>query len=314
MNIQLPDPKSYGGAVLNGWTVEAENGAETMSGAIVVKAAYDIAGAPNTTGSMVRSTDGNRFAIVFEDVGIKTINTKNTSDPADDVVTAFAYERDSDIALQKARVDIAVAGWGGNGAAVSGQVRVDGTIWHSRASNAHEADNDHGSKDIKANLFGWHSRGEEGRKLDVATTFLPTFPTKPTDTPDTLPPKYVPVFNNFFRRNAGSFSSIPAAQAQALPSGKTVRITQTLNGSDTVLAFDLPDLAMKARLRAWCGDCPDKPERWCIKGTISLTPDTLIVDPVARQADILWRGRFGWNGPDGNPVAWRLAQVMEGAV
>ncbi len=65
---------------------------------------------------------------------------------------------------------------------------------------------------------------------------------------------------------------------------------------------------MKARLRAWCGDCPDKPERWCIKGTIALSPDTLIVDPIAHQGEILWRGLFDWNGPDGKPIAWRLAQ------
>lgn len=314
MNIQLPDPKSYGGAVLSGWTVEAENGPETLSGAVIVKAAYDITGAPNATGSMVRSTDSSRFAIAFEDIGTKTIDTKNNSDPEDDVVTAFAYRRDSDIALQKARVDIAVAGWGGNGAAISGQVRIDNAIWLSRASNAHETDDDHGLKDIKANLFGWHARGEDGRKLDVPDTFEPKFPELPTDVPDTLPPKYVPVFNNFFRRNTPAFSAIAVSQAQALPSGKTVKVTQTSSGSDTVFSFVLPQLAMKARLRAWCGDCPDKPERWCIKQMIALTPDTLIIDPVTRRAEILWRGRFGWNGPDGVPVAWRQAQVMEGAV
>lgn len=314
MNLQLPDPKSYGGAVLSGWTVTAEDGPETLSGAIIVKAAYDISGATGGTGTMTRSTDASRFAIAFEDIGIKTVDTKGTTDPKDDVVTAFAYQRDSDIALQKARADIAVQGWGGNGTAVSGQVTVDGSVWFSRAANAHDTDDDHGLKDIKANLFGWHARSEEGRKLDVPGTFKSAFPEEPGDVPDTLPPEFVPKFNNFYRRNPGTFTSIPAAQAQVLPSGKTVRVSRKENGAETIYAFALPELGMKARLRAWCGDCPDRPERWCIKGMIALAADTLVVDPVSNRAEILWRGRFNWNGADGKPVEWRLAQVMEWAI
>lgn len=303
MNIQLPNPKEYDGVVLNGWTVGAAGGPETLSGAIIVKCAYDISPVPNAPGAMVRSSNRARFAISFEDAGIKTIDNKGTADTKDDVVTDFAYERDSDIALQKAQVDIAVKGWGGLG--TSGDIRIDNVNWYSRTT----ADGDL-KGDMTTNLFGWHPRDEDNRNPDVAESFKPKFPPLPVDT---LPPEYGPVFNNFHRRSTG-IGPTAAGSAAALPSGKVVAINKTNASGSESLTFRLPDMALKARLRAWCGDCPDKPERWCIKGTIALSPDTLIVDPVANQAEILWRGSFNWNGPDGKPVEWRLAQVMEGAV
>lgn len=301
MNIQLSDPKSFAGAVLSGWTVTQANGTETMTGTVLVKAAYDLADQGGAARVMNRAKDPQRYAIVFNDSGFP-VDEDGKPNPADDEIGGFNVTREADIAMQKARADIVVKGWGEPGA--EGSIQVDGTEWFSRATTAV------GYPDVTTNLFGWHSRTESPRKTDTPDTFKPDF-----DPPaiDTLPPQYGPVFNNVYRRSTG-FSAIGATQAKSLPSSKTVVITKTKNGPVQTYKLTLPDLSMKARLRAWCGDCPDKPERWCIKSTIALVPDTLIVDPVAHQAEIIWRGLFDWNGTDGKPIDWRLAQVMEGAI
>jgi hypothetical protein len=301
MNIQLPDPKSFGGAVLSGWTVTQTGGTEKMTGTVIVKAAYDLADEGGAARVMNRAKNPQRCSMVFTDTGFP-VDDDGKPDPADDEIGGFNVTREADIALQKARADIVVKGWSEAGA--EGQIAVDGVEWFTRAATAT------GYPDITTNLFGWQSRTESPRKTNTPDTFMPDF-----DPPaiDTLPPQYGPEFNNVYRRSLG-FSAIAAASAKALPSGKTVKITKTKNGPIQTYQLGLPDLALKARLRAWCGDCPDRPERWCIKGTIALTPDTLIVDPVVHQAEILWRGQFDWNGADGKPVAWRLAQVMEGAI
>lgn len=303
MNIQLPDPKSYSGVVLSGWTVNQTGGAETMTGTVIVKAAYDLISQGSSPRIMNRVATAQRHAITFQDSGSTVTDTQATADPADDKVVGFNITREADIALQKARADIVVKGWGEEGAA--GEIRVDGASWFTREGSATS-----NYPDVATNLFGWHSRTESPRKTSTSQSFKPDF-----DEPaiDALPPEFGPLFNNVYRRSAG-FSAIAAASAKSLPSGKTVAISKTKNGPVQTYNLALPNLAMKARLRAWCGDCPDKPERWCIKGTIALSPDTLIVDPIAHQGEILWRGLFDWNGPDGKPIAWRLAQVMEGAV
>jgi hypothetical protein len=283
MNLQLPDPKSFGGAVLTGWTVASAGGSESLSGVIVVKAAYDLVDTGGAQRVMVRSSNLERAAIVYQDSGTP-------------IEKGYHLQREADIALQKARVDIVVKGWGG--ALVQGQVRIDGAQWLFRAAAAMAAG------DVGSNLFGWHSRTDAPRKIDTDTAFVP-------QPGDQLPPQYGAMFNNFYRRSAG-FSAIAAGSAQALPSGKIVEIIRTAGGTDTAYHLLLPDLALKARLRAWCGDCEDEPKRWCIVDTINLVPDTLIVDPVAHAAEIVWRGRFDWTAV--GEGAWRLAQVMEGSV
>jgi hypothetical protein len=284
MNIQLPDPKSFGGAVLNGWTVASPNGPESFSGVIVVKAAYDLVDNGGAQRTMVRSSNATRSAIAYQDNGTP-------------IVDGYDLIREADIALQKARADIVVKGWGGT--EVEGRVRVDGMQWLFRAAAPLSA-----IADVNRNLFGWHPRGEAPRKLETASNFVP----QPVDQ---LPPEYGPKFNNFYRRSI-NYSSIPDDQARVLPSGKIVGIFRKDSDAETSYDIMLPDLSMKARLRAWCGDCPDEPKRWCIVDTIALSPDTLIVDPVAHAAEILWRGQFHWHAvPEGK---WRLAQVMEGSV
>ncbi len=302
MNIQLPDPNSYGGVVLSGWTVSAAGGIEKQSGCVIVKAAYDLIDTGSAARTMIRSLVKSRSDIVFADDGAPIIDSKGTTDPSDDKVVGYDLEREADIALQKARTDIVVEGWGG--ANVAGRVRVDGIEWLSRLATAT------GAPDVSENLFGWHSRTEAGRKTATADTFMPV-------PGDQLPPEYGPIFNNFYRRSVG-FSAIASSQAQALPSGKTVGIVKTAGAVDTSYAFALPDLAMNARLRCWCGDCEDKPGHWSIRDTIPLVPDTLIVEPDANSAEIIWRGRFDWDEPGVAPntrksIEWRLAQVMEGA-
>jgi len=279
MNIQLPDPKSFGGAVLNGWTVASAGGAENFSGVIVVKAAYDLVGDGDAPRTMVRSNDATRWAIVYQDSGT----------PIDE---GYDLTREADIALQKARADIVVEGWGG--AKVEGEAKIDGRRWLFRAA----AESTIG--DVTRNLFGWHARSEKPRSLKQE------FEPRPRDE---LPPGYDARFNNFYRRE---FSTVSDDQARVLPSGKLVEILRKEGSAVTSRAFVLPDLAMKARLRAWCGDCPDEPKRWSIVATIALSPDTLIVHPVTNTAEILWRGQFDWRAvAEGK---WRLAQVMEGSV
>ena len=303
MNIQLPDPQSFAGAVLSGFTVPQPGTEEKMTGTVIVKAAYDVVDIGGAARVMNRVKSPQRCAIVFQDSGAPVIDTKNNQDPADDEIIGFNVTREADIALQKVRADIVVKGWGEAGA--EGKIEVDGVEWFSRASTAA------GYPDVTTNLFGWHSRTEDNRKISLTVEFVPG--SDPKELVDPLPNEYVPEFNNVYRRSSG-FGAIAAAQARSLPSTKTVVIIKTKIPPSKTYRFALPDLSMKARLRAWCGDCPDRPERWCIKGMVALTPDTLIVDPVAHQAEILWRGLFDWNGPDGKPVDWRLAQVMEGAV
>jgi len=283
MNLQLPDPKSYGGAVLTGWTVASAGGAESLSGVIVVKAAYDLVDNGGAQRVMVRSSNLERSAIVFQDVG----------GPAGQ---GYHLQREADIALQKARVDIVVTGWGGS--STHGWVKIDSDDWVSRTAASSAVG------DVATNLFGWHSRTDTPRKIDTDSLFMP-------QPGDQLPPQYAPMFNNFYRRSLG-FDVPDADKTQALPSGKIVDISSTAAGNEKTYSFRLPDLRLKARLRAWCGDCEDAPKRWCIVDTIALIPDTLIVDPDSHTAEILWRGRFDWNAVgDG---AWRLAQVMEGSV
>ncbi|MDQ0322151.1 hypothetical protein QO002_004357 [Pararhizobium capsulatum DSM 1112] len=280
MNIQLPDPKSFGGAVLNGWTA-APVDVESFSGVIVVKAAYDLIDTGGAQRTMVRSSDAARSAIVFQDSGT----------PVSD---GYVLTREADIALQKACVDIVVKGWGGTD--VEGHVQIDGTEWLTRAPGAA------GPGDFNTNLFGWHSRTEDNRSFNGVF---------PSDDFSHLPPGFAAKFNNFYRRSDG-FTPLPESLAHELPSGKIVRIVRKDVTGDASYAVALPDLSMKARLRAWCGDCPDEPKRWCIVDTIALSPDTLIIDPVGHTAEILWRGRFDWHAvPEGK---WRLAQVMEGSV
>jgi len=280
MNIQLPDPKSFGGAVLNGWTVASAGGVENFSGVIVVKAAYDLIDDGGAQRTMVRSGDAARSAIVYQDSGT----------PIDE---GYDLTREADIALQKARTDIVVKG--GGGAEVEGHVHIDGTEWLLRAATAPSI-----TADVGLNLFGWHSRTEDSRKLSGA--FVP-------QPGDQLPPGYDATFNNFHRRSAGFTPTL----GDRLPSGKIVVISRKeKNAQPTSYGFVLPDLAMKARLRAWSGDCPDEPKRWGIVATIALSPDTLIVEPATNRAEILWRGEFDWHAvPEGK---WRLAQVMQGSV
>lgn len=283
MNLQLPDSKSYGGAVLTGWTVGSAGGAESLSGVIVVKAAYDLVDNGGAQRVMVRSSNLERSAIVYRDDGA----------PAGQ---GYHLQREADIALQKGCVDIVINGWGGSH--VKGSVKIDGAEWLTRAA----ASSLRG--DVGTNLFGWHSRTDTPRTIDTDPEFKP-------QPGDQLPPQYEPFFNNFYRRSLG-FKAPGADKAQALPSGKIVAISSTADGTERTYSLRLPDLRLKARLRAWCGDCEDEPRRWCIIDTINLVPDTLIVDPDADVAEILWRGRFDWKAvPDSR---WRLAQVMEGSV
>lgn len=309
MNIQLPDPTSFGGAVLSGWTVETAGGAEKMSGVIVVKAAYDLIDAGGASKNMMRSADKNRFDIVYADTGAPIIDTKGTATTADDKVVGYDLLREGDAALQKARADIVVKGWGGAG--VEGRIIVDGIQWLFRATTAT------GAPDVARNLFGWHSRTEDGRKTGTPENYLPNHDLDP-QIRDELPSAYGPEFNNFYRRSNG-FSAISAAQSMVLPSSKPVSIRKKTGAVLAALEVLLPELAMKACLRCWCGDCEDKPGHWSIRDTISLVPDTLIVEPDANKAEIIWRGIFDWDEPGDlpntrKPIEWRLAQVMEGAV
>ncbi len=95
-----------------------------MTGTVIVKAAYDLISQGSSPRIMNRVATAQRHAITFQDSGSTVTDTQATADPADDKVVGFNITREADIALQKARADIVVKGWGEEGAA--GEIRVDG--------------------------------------------------------------------------------------------------------------------------------------------------------------------------------------------
>jgi hypothetical protein len=261
----LPEPGTYGAAVVTGLVNTA---AEQMRGVVVLKATYDLTGDGTVPRRPVLAPGKGPHEIRMTDAGLPII--------VQNAVVDFTLHAEADVALEKARTDIVVEGWVtfGHG----GTVRVNGALWLSRSAIAPLLG------DANDHLFGWHGRGEDGRALtDDAWQKTPPA--------DLLPPQYTPLFNNFYRRSLGFQAP---GNTVPLPSGAGVAIHKREDETDAAYAFNLPTDRFTARVRTFCGDCPDKPNRWCIAESFALSPDTLIVKPAANRATVIWRGGWDW--------------------
>ncbi|AXQ96274.1 hypothetical protein LV780_21320 (plasmid) [Cereibacter azotoformans] len=310
MIVETPDPAIFSAAVLAG----------APGLAVVMKAAYDLV--PDGAGArrMVPSADAARRAILMADQGVLLFSATDLAPPVDqaevpagalrldprpgetppavqvldvagqtfeteDIATdpdkrlEFRVAREADTALEKARADIVVLGF--IGASRRGAVTVDETLWLGRDLPPADADGD-----SARNLFGFEPRGSDARRAlagDLAA------------------------FAPFHRRGGGMFDD--SGTGTALPAGGRVEIFQDNATTGTPYALRLPDLVPRVRLRVWCGHGPDWPPRWRKVPLGAMRADTLIVDPAAHRAEILWRLR--WAAGTEPPDRYRSVQIRE---
>lgn len=201
--------------------------------------------------------------------------------------------READIALEKARADVVVLGTLAAGAD-AGEVHVNGARWMRRtAINLADHDND-----SQTHLFGYLARTHHLR-LDGDE-----------DDPDFVwPTDYGAGSNNYYKRGGSFGASLPG---HSLPDGAHVEISETnSDGDESTFTFTLPaDLTLTARHFTYCGHGPDKPRHWNPSPPITLIPDTLIIEPSAMRAVILWRG--GWDLARHPMDRYRTIQLIEG--
>jgi hypothetical protein len=261
----LPEPGAYGATVVTG---PIDTKAERLRGVVVLKAAYNLV--PNGAEPLQPQLAAGKapHAIRMADQGVPKVENGKT--------VGFTLQVEADIALEKDRSDIVVEGW--VVADQGGTLQVNGVTWMTRAAGAPVVG------DAGQHLFGWHGRNEDKRALG-ATGWTPTLPA------DLLPPDYTARFNNFHRRSPG-FSGVIANTP--LPKGGTVQIHRKADQSDVPYRFFLPTEAFSARLRTCSGHCPDRPTRWAIADVVPLVPDTLIINPAANRASVIWRGGWDW--------------------
>lgn len=174
---------------------------------------------------------------------------------------------EADIALEKAFADIVVEGFVAAG--TGGAVTVDDALWLERRWDAAL------QGDVASHLFGRQSRVEPPRRPVMAAV----------DPVTGLPGGYSAGFNNLTRRTPGFLRH---HNRMALPPGGVVAIAGAAE-----YRFRLPQDRLRARIRWWSGQCPDRPERWALD-PVSLAADTLVVTPAAHRATVLWRGRWPW--------------------
>ncbi len=288
MRIELPSGRPWGAMAMAGTTV---TGGERLSGILVVKAAYRLDGPAGSIREMVEQEDPARHALILADEGF---GIGDAPPPADGGLPDVT--READIAPEKARTDIAVLGWLGTD---QGAVTVAGDIWMARSPGIPPV------RDLGRNLFGFHPRTEERRLLDED----PGAWVKGVDPlPVPLPAPYTAAFQNFYRRS-DDFSTPGNRNAAPLPAGAVVSVHQAEDASDAGYAFRLPQTALAARYRVWCGHGPDLPRHWRIGQIGALRADTLIVDPANDTAEILWRAAWPWTAED--PATYRSIQILE---
>ena len=288
MIIQPPDPQAFGAALVTGWT--QAGGVESFRGAVILKAAYDLTDpGGDAPFEMAPVSDAARSAIVYADEGDELVD-------GDDQPVGFDLRYEADIALEKARTDIVVAGYVSG--TTDGAVVIGGQQWMQRASTVVKVD------DAARNLFGWQSKSASPRRISVPSDFEPA-------PGDQLPPNYGPLFNNFYRRGGG-FTTPANRNTQPLPSGAIVEVHKSADASDAApFRFTLPDLAYHARYRVYCGHGPDEAPHWRIGAIGALRPDTLMLWPDDLQATILWRTAWAWDAePEEN---YRKIQIFEGS-
>lgn len=288
MILQTPDPEAFGAALVTGWTQLGID--ESFKGAVILKAAYDLTdpGGGDPFG-MALAGDPARAAVVYADEGDPLLN--GGGNPVD-----FDLRYEADIALEKERTDIVVAGYVSG--TTDGAVVIGGQQWMRRDTSVVKVN------DAARNLFGWQSKPSDLRRISVPSDFEP-------EPGDQLPPNYGPLFNNFYRRGDG-FSTPANRNTQPLPAGAVVEVHKSADASDAApFRFVLPALAYHARYRAYCGHGPDEAPHWRIGQIGALRPDTLLVWPDALQATILWRTTWAWDAAPGE--TYRKIQIFEGS-
>ena len=300
MRIELPDTQPFAAMLLRG--TGRAGGAEVPLATILVKAAYDLVEEGGLR-VMVPVVDPDRRDIVVADMGT-TRTGPGIGDHDDDPdtppdameMTFLDVTYEADVALEKARTDIVVAGHV-DAVPPEGLVLVAGEVWLRRDGAPTD------STDLAGNLFGWMPRLEPGRAITIADDFTPDFANGPV-----LPPAYDPAFNNVYRRSPG-FSTPGDRNTAPLPPGATVSVHRRLDQSDAPYRVALPDTALTARYRVHCGHGPDTPRHWRIGSIGTLNADTLILRPDANAAEILWRASWDWLAED--PAAYRSIQITE---
>ncbi|GAA1865366.1 hypothetical protein GCM10009715_10650 [Paeniglutamicibacter psychrophenolicus] len=297
MIIQLPARNHLAAAELAGTLRRTQGAAERVRGVLVLKAAYDLLSGASGSNIPVPAATGEAAAIAYADLPATAAGTFEA-----------AYE--ADIAPEKARSDIVVAGWvlhSADGTGVEGDVEVNGVTWMQRRVADETVVPAPG--DARRNLFGWLPRSTAPRALQDLGG----------DADSPLPAAYHARFNNFSHRAGESGPPVYATPGDhntiPLPAGALVTVRQQTHGdagSVREYAFLLPDsLQYTVRLRAYCGHGPDAARHWKVAGLVPLQCDTLIVRPQQRRMLLLWRAE--WD-PETEPAAnWRMLQVLEGS-
>lgn len=286
MIVQLPPGRAQGAVALTGWTRSSSDAVPVMSGAVVLKAAYDLVLDDEGVRRCVPAADEARAVICFADEG-------------EPVADGFDLWREADTALEKAWTDVVVEGC--TAGATGGSVHVEGLRWLRRA-DVPLTDITTARPDAARNLFGWLPKSEPPRALEDVDSAV-------------LLDDYDASFNNVLRRG-GAFTQPGARHEAPLPSGGTVEVHRTADPDpdpedDAPYAFVLPDLDHTARLRAYCGHGPDRAPHWRVVSEVPLVPDTLVVAPDRDAATVVWRA--SWDHAAVPADAWRKVQVLQGS-
>lgn len=191
---------------------------------------------------------------------------------ADDVDPAAGDTRhEADIAAWKPAADVIVKSHVPDPNA-GGVVRVDGFTRQRRLALPPAGDDD----DARRHLFGFEPRISAVRGAQAGDWDAEPAP---------LPSGWSNAFANAHRRS-GVFTATPAAR---LPDAGAVTIFQTADASDAAYAVTLALPALAAQHATWAGRGPDRETRWCAEAIGTLVPDTLVVEPDADRAYVLWR-------------------------
>lgn len=323
MIIQTPDIQPFGAAVVTGLVQSGTT--HTRRTTVVLKAAYDLVAVGAGPRRMAPATDPVRSAIAFADEGTyfftatdlaisdavvppDSFGLKPPPSDDEDPIPIFTFDGsefilsevaldlkrslifdqtyEADIALVKARTDIVVRGF--LSAPSAGAVVVDTDIWLRRTLGTPAG------PDTNRNLFGWQGRSESPR-WDVDDGHIEE--------------KSTARFSNVYRRGTG-FSTPGHRNTALLPSQARIDVHKSTDLSDTPYSFILPRLDYDARYRVYCGHGPDEAPYWRIGAIGAMRPDTLIVEPDADTAIILWRASWA---PDAEPEdSYRAVQILKG--
>ena len=310
MKIELPDTRPYGAMFAIGNRLSG--GAVQEIGSLIVKAGYILAASGGAdTHRMATDPDPAASALVLAD-----------SLGAD----GMAVTREADIAPYKPLTDIVVEGFLAGIGPSGEEVRIDGTLWLSRADDLNgdglvNNDDDAGITplslaDRDRHLFGYQPRtvaprsAEAGNPLaaPVPDPIEPNdFPLRDTTTLDEIN-GYANRFLNFHRRGGGGFAA-SAAVSGALTAGRRVTVRKA-DADAFSLTLSLPPLT--ALYRTYCGIGPDKPPHWTRIPLGAMRADTLILRPDGGRAEVIWRSIWPW--ADHPAGSYRAIRVSEGTI